>query len=299
MQVTAYKDPVTSQLFPTKKAFNDFLVTRKREEAAAAKRRKEQAEAAAKRKLLCRGLKDQASFIKLGLAMYENAIAACKPRRNAKKLEILDITVSDWTFRNRSSRDDGTGVSLAVSTKVTLSAEPEKVLREIFPRLSPADVLHPFRLRGCGGSNRNKDGSFTYSYSLEADLDDLPLLLRAVQAYAAMEKKVEAHLANVQREVKAKQDADSKLRTLRDEVERAQALWDQANEAYAAALHKAKTRETALADQTAEALPFPQEAAAAKLRALTGLPAAGTADYREYTAQSVRTAIARTTKTSD
>lgn len=283
MQVTAYKDSVTGELFESKRKYNQFLANRAKAEAEQARRAAERAEEDALRRKLALNVVDRASFVALASERYEYVLARQELKRKANPIKLVDFTVTEWELTSSSGKP-----FLQVRVEVRLSSDPSRVLRDAFPRVSPGEVLNPFEHYGGSDKTARPGGGVTYKALLRAPLSLLPKLAKEVVEYTVIEEQFAQHLKAIEADTEARQARDKELATLKAASKSAQEAMLAAQAAFYAALALVRERSDALAEAAAKAAPFAHRTKANKLRETTGLPAADSAEYREYTMASLR-----------
>ena len=280
MKVTAYKDPVTGLLFEDKGKLDAFVANRKREEAAQAKLKASRAAAEAVRNKLVLELDSRDKFEELASQMYEHALNNTKLRRNKEPLKLRAINVSRWAI--------DTSLRLSMDVEVLLSGDPAHTYVDTFVRLSPVDVLYPFKLWGCGSSTSGKSG-YSYCYSMEAPLEKFPKLMAKMRAAALLLREEEAHTAKVVSAGEALKATDAKLAEFKAQSASALAALEDAQRAYAAAVGAQAAHAARLEKQARDAMPFAQQAELAALCNETEMPNAGQTD--RWLALAVRNAL--------
>lgn len=282
MQIVAYKDPVTGVMFEHKKDLDNFQAGRKREEAAEKLRREALEAADHVRQTLVRELRSRLQFCELAHRMYEHALSSAKRKRGKAQLHVEAIRVDAWRITSN--------LRLVLAIEVELSGNPETCY-DTFVRLSPPEVLYPFRLDGCGHATESVTGTHVYRYGIAAELQKLPKLLAKMREAAKLARDEDEHQKVVNLAVAAEQERDRALIELKEAASAAQLSAQQAQEQFTTARGAQHVREQALAAEVSAKMPFTQKAQLAGLVAETGLP--NPKESNVWPAPDVRRALLR------
>lgn len=262
MKITAFKDPVTGLLFEEKSKLTSFQSNRAKEEAAA-KARKAAADALDRqRKTLVLKLTSKDKFVELASAMYTAVLDSAKTKRNKVPLKLVDIRIRNWRVSS--------SLRVTLDIEVELNGNPDTTYSDVFLRMTPPDVLYPFRLQGCGSAKQAK-GSLTYCYSIQAELDDLPKLLAPMREAAKLQALSAGHKLAVDAESVAVQTQDPQLNKLKQASAKAQKAMLDVQELYAEAVGAQRKREAQLSAAVEERMPFEYQSQLSALEQSTGL----------------------------
>lgn len=274
MQVTAYQDPETKQLFLSAHELEAFQRARQRQRSAAAKRDAANKAALEAQNLLRNNLTGVDNFSALAEQMYRAALATRRLRKGRAIPEVIEVCFKNWYIRRvEHSERSQNALRVGMTVFVTISANPHNVFRGPFLDLCPYDVLKPFRLAGGGGGTMKDNGEYLFSGQIEANLSDLPLMQQRVADYAQVAQQRLLHNKAVAIQTEQALGQSLALEALRLEVSAAQEEVRKAQHDFAEALRRKKAMEANLTAQIEESNRFQAENEYQQLRDNLGLSA--------------------------